>query len=79
MIVVDKEQRPTIEQVLQNPYFDEVRDMEEFPSDLPEFMIQLRSISDDLIARDNVHALDSKEDFQSKLDSRIKELILEED
>ena len=61
-IQVDTELRPTIDEVLADPYFHSM------PAEIPQLdaeQLKLREFCDDLIKRKNVHEFDGKEAFEA--------------
>ena len=65
---VDIEARPSIEEILNDPYFSDVS--EEVPSLDPEEQ-KLRDFLDDLIKRLNVHVYEGKEAFEALFAEQI--------
>lgn len=57
MIVVDHESRINIDQVLDDEFFNEVRELTSFP-ELTETEQSLKEVCDDFIKRGNVYKLE---------------------
>jgi serine/threonine protein kinase len=55
IIKIPHEERPTIKDLLSNPFFNDVRDLIEYPFDSSEEMMKKDEIIQDLISRYSVH------------------------
>lgn len=72
MLVIDHEERISIEDVISNELFNDVRDMQEFP-EMNEVDKKLKLITEDFIKRCNVYKLDGKEKFDKYFEDEVVE------
>ena len=71
---VDTSARPTIEQILEDPY---LADCPESYPELNSEQIKLRSYIDDLIKRANVHEFEGRETFETKFAEQTSSIHLD--
>lgn len=75
MIRINASERPTIKEILDNPFFTDVRDLSDFPAETTTFQMKKLEIIEDLISWYSVHQLKSWDEFTSELESKIDELM----
>lgn len=71
---VDPTKRPTIEEILADPYFDGVDDIQE-PPQLRDWEQIMRDFIADLITRANVHTYDGQEKFEEHFQKTIRDRL----
>jgi hypothetical protein len=71
MIVVDQDQRLTIDEVMNNEFFNGIRDLKEYP-ELTGNDISLREICDDFIYRGNVYKIDGIDKFNEYFNTEVR-------
>ncbi len=78
MIKVDPEERPSIEELIASSYFDEVKDLTEYPMEESKSLDELWEIRNDLIKRQNVHKLEPQPEFEEQLWAKLSDIGLSE-
>lgn len=75
LIKIEINDRPTIEVLLTNEYFDEVREQKTFPKDLTSDQSKLIEIKKDVIQRENVHKLLPRDEFLDMFRKQIDDEV----
>ncbi len=75
ILVVDLNQRLTIDQVLEDSLFDSIKTLENPPPALTEFEKELKNHCQDFITRAGVYKLDGIEAFDKYFDENIKNTL----